>query len=140
MVSIFGHLLLWLVYAWWWGRWRSFFPDFFLSMYETIMVFFLLRWAKMVDFSSLSFSIFISLGISLRSCRMVPTKVNFWSMPHTASETELKYLSIYILHHSFELDLGTSVTRYFIYSSVPVTENLKESPVLTSGFLAYDSV
>ena len=95
-----------------------FFPYFFLSMHESIMKI-LLWWAKMVYFYSLSFSDFITLGMPLQSYCMVPTKVNFWSMPYSAIETEVKYLSIKILQTSIES--WNFWGKVLVCSSLPVT-------------------
>ena len=114
-----------------------FFPYFFLSMHESIMKI-LLWWAKLVYFYSLSFSDFITLGMPLQSYCMVHTKVNFWSMPYSAIETEVKYYPL--RYYRPQLNLETSGTRYLCAHPYQLRSIKKYHKSLLTGFLAYGSV
>ena len=79
-------------HAWWWSRWCSLFPIF--SCLCTRALWYSSHCVEQKWLISLCFIDFISLGMPLWSCCMVPTMVNFWSMLHSVSETEVKYISI----------------------------------------------
>lgn len=77
-------------HAWWWSRWCSLFPIF--SCLCTRALWYSSHCVEQKWLISLCFIDFISLGMPLWSCCMVPTMVNFWSMLHSVSETEVKYI------------------------------------------------
>ena len=65
---------------------------------------------------------------------MVPIIVRCIMSEHAAKVTDAKKLSLEMLHPWMVLKQNSSLTKYFVYSPVPVISNFHGSPVISSGF------
>ena len=91
-----------------------FFPVFFLSMYETNIIFSSLLscpYKYIVDFSSRPSRVFNSFVMPFRSRRIVPIIVILCCVAHRANGTEVKYLSTEMLHPWIEFIFDNSSIR-----------------------------